>query len=101
MKVTLVGRPGPHSTAFDTPTGIRFSPGVTVDVDDPGIEGRLKSIESLGFSFWFGDPAALTVVSPDDVPVAPAVAPDPADLTPPAPAAPTTPAASASATQEA
>lgn len=86
MQVTLVAHPGPYNTALDTVTGIRFVPGVSVEVADAGIKERLESLRALGYEFTFTD----TPAAPD-----PDVAPDPADLTPPAPAAPPTPAADA------
>lgn len=94
-QVTLVGLPSgvAYSTVHDPDTGITFEPNVSVEVDDPSIEVRLKSVEQFGFTFWFGDPAAFNVVAAPDTPVlsdpaaaevtdAPPVAPATADVPP-------------------
>ena len=67
--VTLVGLPRgvSHTTVRDPQTGITFEPNVAVEVDDPTIGERLKSLESLGYTFWVGNPGDL---APVDAPVA-------------------------------
>lgn len=67
--VTLVGLPPGLTTSsvYDPGTGLTFEPGVTVDVDDPTVEERFKSLEQMGYTFLFGDPSPLdTVVAPPD-----------------------------------
>jgi hypothetical protein len=78
VQVTLVGLPAglSYTNVYDPGTGIRFEPGVTVNVDDPTVQERLGKLEAMGYSFLF-DGAALDVVpAPTDVVSIP-LAPDP------------------------
>ena len=87
--VTLVGLPRgvTHTTVHDPATGITFEPNVTVEVDDSTIEARLKTLAQFGYTFWFGDPAALDIVPAPDVPALPDPAAALVTDAPPAPPA--------------